>query len=276
MKGKSAPELISLIILLAGLFFLLPKEHEEEPSLSFADVRQDIMQRIGALGIVDVNAQTPGQWCGDYPCFSARDFVEAYERFEDDMGFTVPSKYILNHTNADDYIRLRAEMRGYVQRPFADESRLVEIEGHRTQVELKNAYIHMRDAMQKEGIRLHFVSGYRSSTDQRDIFRNKLGDIDLDSITDGSYDGLLDTVLEVSSIPGYSKHHSGYAVDFACGNDYLVYEFSETECYAWMSKNNFERTKVYGFIPSYPEDLVDQGPRPEPWEFVWVPQEYLQ
>ena len=74
----------------------------------------------------------------------------------------------------------------------------------------------------------------------------------------------------------HKKHHSGFAVDFGCGNDYLVYEFASTDCYAWMSKNNFENTKKHGFIPSYPTDAANQGPDPEPWEFVWVPVERIR
>lgn len=273
MKNTDQAKYLALIILIAGFFLLsttLPSSEKDD----FSRIQKDIVAMIG--GSMTDESERARLWCGDYPCFSSRDFVAAYEQFEKDMGFDLASKYILNHQEADPYIRLRAEARGYRPRPFADESTLVMIEEHRTQQELKTAYLHMRDALLREGIRLHFVSGYRSSTDQRDIFKGKLGDINLETLSDGSHDDLLDTVLNVSAIPGYSKHHSGYAVDFACGNDYLVYEFSETPCYRWMSENNFARSKAFGFIPSYPEALDDQGPRPEPWEFVWVPQDYLR
>ena len=92
----------------------------------------------------------------------------------------------------------------------------------------------------------------------------------------GIYDEKINEVLTVSSIPGYSKHHSGYAADFGCGNDYLVYSFAETECYEWLSADNFKNSRMYGFIPSYPNNGGVQGPDPEPWEFVWVGSELLK
>ncbi len=128
----------------------------------------------------------------------------------------------------------------------------------------------MRNEMKKNNISLHFVSGYRGADLQKNIFLRKLGNIDTSKILSGLYDKKIDKVLTRSSIPGYSKHHSGYTVDFGCGNDYLVYSFAKTDCYKWMSENNFENTKRFGFIPSYPEGVGRQGPEPEPWEFVWV------
>ncbi|MCZ6518642.1 MAG: hypothetical protein O6853_02485, partial [Actinobacteria bacterium] len=40
--------------------------------------------------------------------------------------------------------------------------------------------------------------------------------------------------------------------------------------YAWLSKDNFAIPKQNGLVPSYPDDIVGQGPKPEPWEFVWI------
>src|SRR5690606_18867165 len=111
---------------------------------------------------------------------------------------------------------------------------------------------------------------YRSFEAQRDLFLQKLPTFDVALLVKGTYDQDLNEVFERSAPPGYSKHHTGYAVDFGCGNSYLVYEFIETDCYAWMSENNFERIKKYGFIPSYPNDVEYLGPNPEPWEYVWV------
>lgn len=270
-------KLLTLAILTLGFFLLSPneKKHIEQ----YTDPHTAVFIDAKAFPVLEgedrENMLRYGQQCGEFVCYSPQDFVDAYNKFEEDLGFSFLSKYIFNDAEADHYIRILAESRGYQPRSFADESRLVSFEGHLTQPEVRDAYIAMRNEMLQEDIRLHFVSGYRSSTDQRRIFNGKLKNIDLHAVPSGNYDAEIDKALVVSAIPAYSKHHSGYAVDFACGNDYLVYEFVETECYLWMSKNNFENTKRYGFIPSYPYGVEKQGPNPEPWEFVWVGVERL-
>jgi LAS superfamily LD-carboxypeptidase LdcB len=130
--------------------------------------------------------------------------------------------------------------------------------------------------MLKQNIRLHLVSGHRSASDQRRIFIDKMDISEPATIISGIHDEAIEQILARSALPGFSKHHSGYAVDFGCGNDYLVYSFAETECYEWMSDNNFESIKKYGFIPSYPDGVENQGPNPEPWEYVWVGSDFLE
>ncbi len=219
----------------------------------------------------ETHEQNNQHLCGDFPCFSGEEFVQLYNSFEaHNPKLQSFKKYIYNNKEADDHIRHIAELRGYRQRKFANPSELVPFAGRQTRPELRDAYINMRDAMKKDGAILHFVSAYRSSSHQRRIFQRKMGAVDVSKIPSGIYDKKIDTVLKVSSIPGYSKHHSGYAVDFGCGNDYLVYSFNTTNCYQWLSKNNFENAKRFGFIPSYPDGAEKQGPDPEPWEFVWV------
>jgi LAS superfamily LD-carboxypeptidase LdcB len=214
--------------------------------------------------------------CGEFPCYTSEEFISIYNNFEKQSGLEYKQKYIYNNKQADDYIRSLAEKRGYQRRVFADESQLVWLEEKRTQKKVRDNYIAMRNEMKKENISLHFVSGYRDSSHQRKIFKNKMGNINISKVSSGIYDKKIDKTLEISSIPAYSKHHSGYAVDFGCGNDYLVYTFNETECYDWLSENNFENAKRFGFIPSYPDEVEKQGPNPEPWEFVWVGVETIK
>lgn len=208
--------------------------------------------------------------CGAFPCFSDQDFVNIYDSFEMKSGLSVYNKYIYNNKPADDKIRSIAETRGYRKRVFANESSLVWQSERRIQPEVRSSYLDMAEEMRAENITLHFVSGYRSSTHQRNIFKGKMGNVIISKIALGDYDQKINSILEVSSIPGYSRHHSGYTVDFGCGNDYLVYSFATTSCYEWLSANNFENAKRFGFIPSYPEGVAKQGPNPEPWEYVWV------
>lgn len=240
----------------------------------------EVITEIGNTGennVTEITKETEVTYdCGMFPCYTSGEFLELYNNFEQLGTLSFLTKYIYNIPEVDAYIKAKAEARGYQQRGFADETELVSFEGTMTRPEVKNAYIKMRDEMAKKNIRLHFVSAYRSSTHQRSIFTNKMNVANPQDILTGIYDAKIDEILTSSSIPAYSKHHSGYAVDFGCGNDYLVYTFNETECYAWLSKNNFENAKRFGFIPSYPEGVESQGPNPEPWEYVWVGSDYVK
>lgn len=202
--------------------------------------------------------------------YTGLDFLDIYNTFEQNQNANFISKYIYNIPEVDEYIRDIAEARGYQRRSFANTADLIYFENIQTRPEVKSAYIAMRDEMSKQSIRLHFVSGYRTSISQRDIFTQKMNIQNPLEILTGIHDDVLDEVLSRSAIPAYSKHHSGYAVDFGCGNDYLVFSFADTPCYSWLSENNFENARRYGFIPSYPNDVQSQGPNPEPWEYVWV------
>lgn len=202
--------------------------------------------------------------------YTGPDFLDIYNKFEQGTNTSFLSKYIYNIPEVDQYIRDIAEARGYRQRSFAEPTDLIYFENVQTRPEIKSAYIAMRDEMSEQSIRLHFVSGYRSSISQRSIFTRKMNILNPLEIPTGIHDDILDTVLSRSAIPAYSKHHSGYAADFGCGNDYLVFSFADTPCYDWLSANNFENARRHGFIPSYPNDVVFQGPNPEPWEYVWV------
>lgn len=214
--------------------------------------------------------------CGEFRCFTSQEFVSFYDALEQNQPLDFGSKYIYNVPEVDEYIKQIAEERGYRGRGFAREQDLVSFENVQTRPEVRDAYVAMRNKMKEEGAgNLHFVSGYRSSERQRTIFLGKMAGVNSLEIPSGAHDALLQSILDTSSIPAYSKHHSGYAADFGCGNDALVYEFAQTGCYRWLSSNNFENAKRYGFIPSYPEGAENQGPLPEPWEFVWVGKENL-
>lgn len=271
-------KIIVLLILAVGWFLLLVyvESHHYNVFYDSYNSNQNIVQNDQDLTEQEEIFLIERPQCGAFPCYSGQDFVDIYNEFEASLGLPYLSKYILNNSEADDYIQSYAESLGYQPRVFADESTLVALETYRIQPEVHDAYIHMRNEMLEKGIRLHFVSGYRSSTDQRVIFLDKLGKVDPALVSEGVYDDALEKAFKVSAIPGYSKHHSGYTVDFGCGNDYLVYEFDTTECYVWMSENNFENIKRFGFIPSYPHEVENQGPNPEPWEFVWVGTERLK
>lgn len=152
-----------------------------------------------------------------------------------------------------------ATARGYVLRPLAG-ANLGEADGVIMQPQAAAAWQELKTAAREAGHRFVVSSAYRSPESQRTWFNSKLI---------GSSDEAIDTALTWYSIPGTSKHHGGYALDFRY-RDGTFGEFRETPDYAWLAADNFYNAKRFGFIPSYPDDVTAQGPNPEPWEFVWV------
>ena len=121
------------------------------------------------------------------------------------------------------------------------------------------------------GHHLALASGFRSHQKQRQIFLSKMikRKINVWRISTGDFDRELDAILQYSATPGFSRHHTGFAVDLRTDNRGLR-GFGDSEVYAWLSANRFEVARRFGFIPSYPGGLAHQGPDPEPWEFLWV------
>jgi hypothetical protein len=159
----------------------------------------------------------------------------------------------------DNRIWEMATARGYVLRPAAGED-MGSADGVAMQPQAAAAWMELKDAARVAGFGFVVSSAYRSPASQRIQFISKLS---------GTSDEAIDSALTWYSIPGTSKHQSGYALDFRY-RDGSFGEFRSTPDYAWLAEDNFYNAKRFGFIPSYPDDVADQGPNPEPWEFVWV------
>jgi hypothetical protein len=159
----------------------------------------------------------------------------------------------------DNRIRELGEARGYIRRPEPNRD-LVSTDGVLLQPDASTAWEALQAAARAEGQTLIITSGYRSGSHQALLMRERSTGYD-----DASIEALLDTV----AVPGYSKHHTGYAIDMK-SDTHLLFDFAASPEYAWLAENNFAKAKAHGFIPSYPEGSVNAGPNPEPWEFVWV------
>jgi hypothetical protein len=155
--------------------------------------------------------------------------------------------------------------RGYVLRPVASDG-LVNADGVPMQPEAAAAWKRLKAAARDAGLPFIVLSAYRSPDRQRTLFNGKLV---------GTSDDSINAALRWYSLPGTSKHHSGYALDFIYP-DGTFGEFRQTPAYDWLEKDNFYNAKRFGFIPSYPDDVSAQGPNPEPWEFVWVGVEMIR
>lgn len=192
----------------------------------------------------------------------------------------VEPPYITGDIAADQRIRDLALYRGYILRKEANRD-LVNIQGFWLQNEAAEDFLRMQAEAEREGIYLGIVSAYRSVDNQRDIFLQRFaaGSINLigreysfEEIAQGLADEAILGVLDTSSIPGYSNHHSGYAIDLkdTSTSEYFT-RFANTQAYTWMSANNYYNAKRFGFVPAYPAGAVEGfGPMPEPWEYYWV------
>lgn len=190
---------------------------------------------------------------------------------------TVP--LILNHQEAHEYIMNYAFKRRYSLR-VEPINKLENIGGHLLQPQTKEAWLELKQAARQEGIILDLISAHRSVSTQLSLFRTRFQQASKNAIDreytpseilQGDADKTLDLVLKASSVPGTSRHHSGYAIDITdttSGKNFT--EFEHTPGYVWISEDNFYNAKRFGFIPSYPIGGTNMGPDPEAWEYVWV------
>ncbi len=108
------------------------------------------------------------------------------------------------------------------------------------------------------GVPLDVISGFRSLEDQRYLF------FDLKAERGQT----PQTRAEVSAPPGYSEHHTGYAVDFIDPSQPatdLNASFEQTQAFRWLDEN----AAYYGFEMSFTKDN-QQNVAYEPWHWRYV------
>lgn len=185
---------------------------------------------------------------------------------------------ITGDAGADAHIQMLAEARGYRLQTEAGEG-LDSADGYSLQKQTADAWRKLQAAAAEEGIFLSVTSGYRSVASQQQIFVSRLAvacgeaygsNCSNEQIANAEADAAIDEVLKTSSIPGYSRHHSGHTVDIGQDGVGAFEDFFGTPGWDWISANNYENAKRFGFIPSYPPNAGLQGPDPEPWEYVYI------
>ncbi len=200
---------------------------------------------------------------------SGSDFQQIYES---NQYFNVSDSInptVTDVPSVDNYIKSLAEKRGFKLRPQAIEHYLVAIDGFLLQQPASDGWSKVKQAAANEGINLIMTSGYRSIASQKSIFAAGLAsEYQVIDILSGKVDAALNKIMERAAVPGYSRHHTGYTIDIGCAGESTT--FKNTSCYQWMKKDNFAQARLAGYIPSYPEGAISQGPNPEEWEFVWV------
>lgn len=231
-------------------------------SSSIASIQEVVSSEV-------VQVPQPKVWDG-------KAFEDLYANYKYNfVGTTSELVDIYGNVKANQYVANKAEKRGYTRRAQAIETRLVKIDSQRLQPEATDAYIQLKSNAKAEGLTLVLVSGYRSVANQKSIFNSRFVAPTTAAIIDGSLDTELDEVLSTSSVPGYSRHHTGYTFDIGCNSSELV-TFKNTQCFDWISKDNYAQARKAGLIPSYPDGATNQGPNPEEWEYVWVGVEALK
>lgn len=119
-------------------------------------------------------------------------------------------------------------------------------------------FLQMQRDAAKEGVKLVPLSGFRSKQEQEYLFFRVKEQRKQDTITRA----------QVSAPPGYSEHHTGYAVDIGDGNapgTNLTIDFEKTAAFRWLKAN----AARYGFELSFPRDNP-QGISYEPWHWRYV------
>jgi len=109
-----------------------------------------------------------------------------------------------------------------------------------------------------EGVQLGIASAFRSIEDQNHLFFDVKAERGESS----------ETRAEVSAPPGYSEHHTGYAVDFideSKPGTHTELSFETTPAYRWLKKN----APAYNFEMSFPKD-PNSPVGYEPWHWRYV------
>jgi D-alanyl-D-alanine carboxypeptidase len=118
------------------------------------------------------------------------------------------------------------------------------------------AWCAMKTAAKSDGLELNLVSAHRSIEDQCELIHRKREE-----------GRLIDDILLVNAIPGYSEHHTGRALDLHAGDGKpLESVFENHPAFAWLCDNAAE----FNFSLSYPRDNPS-GIDYEPWHWCFSP-----
>jgi D-alanyl-D-alanine carboxypeptidase len=121
----------------------------------------------------------------------------------------------------------------------------------------KRAWVKMKKAAHKEGVELQIISAFRSLDYQKTLINNKLDK------------GLaIETILKVNTLPGYSEHHTGCAIDIGCKGEAVLEEaFDQSKAFKWLVNN----ANKFEFTMTYPKGNTT-GICYEPWHWCFNAQ----
>lgn len=150
---------------------------------------------------------------------------------------------------------------GHLPYEEAEEENLVAITAD-GQIRLQEAaaqeFKAMLEAARRDGINLALLSGYRTKAQQQNLFFEVKQQRNQNATKRA----------EVSAPPGYSEHHTGYAIDIGDANvptTHLTEDFDKTAAFRWLEEN----AARFSFELSFPQDNP-QGIQYEPWHWRFV------
>jgi D-alanyl-D-alanine carboxypeptidase len=150
---------------------------------------------------------------------------------------------------------------GHLPYPEVDQSELRAISSD-GRIRLRSAaadkFKQMQAAARAQGVMLTPISGFRSVSEQEYLFFQVKAERNQET----------KQRAEVSAPPGYSEHHTGYAVDIGDGRAPaadLQQNFAHTAAFKWLEKN----AARYSFELSFARDNP-QGISYEPWHWRYV------
>lgn len=118
----------------------------------------------------------------------------------------------------------------------------------------------MFDAARTEGVYPIVASGYRTKSEQEELYYDK--------IAEGKAEGMSEEEAKEAAelwvaIPGTSEHQLGLSVDINADGVHSA----GNEVYDWLAEN----AQKYGFINRYPADKTEiTGVANEPWHYRYV------
>ncbi len=277
-KRTKALKLVAVIVvIILALFIILGRAPSESNELSPAPTATSDTNVVTTEDLpvtVDPPVVEPVQ--KTLRIFTDNEFKVFYDQLlQPDLVRVANPPEISGDVLADTRIRSIAEARGYKLRS-SPSVELVSVDGYLLHESVAQPWFELKAAAAAQGYSMSIVSGYRSVASQRQIYLSRLAatGATIAQVAAGAADAQVNEVLITSSIPGYSKHHTGYTIDLAC-NGFVFESFKDSPCNAWLIADNYKVAKEHGFIPSYPEGADNQGPDPEAWEYVYVSTELL-
>ncbi len=124
-------------------------------------------------------------------------------------------------------------------------------------IEAAEVFKKMKADAQKQNIELVLISGFRDVDVQKQLFTRQT-----------KRQGSKKAAAKLSAPPGYSEHHTGYAVDIGDGKKPkmdLKFEFESTPAYKWLAQNAQDYGFELSFIPNN-----SQGVSFEPWHWRYI------
>ena len=147
---------------------------------------------------------------------------------------------------------------GHFSYPIAREASLVEVvPGQRLHQDAAAAFLAMQKDAAADGVQLQLLSAFRDQETQHGLFFPIM-------VERGQ---LPEERAKVSAPPGYSEHHTGYALDLGDARRPeldLEEAFDQSTAFTWLQQH----AARYHFRLSFPADN-HQGVTYEPWHWRW-------